>query len=63
MWIVLVNAVVAGLIAGAGVVVAQMANGGGAMPTKATWLVAGLTGLMSAGKDWQSHMTAPPSKP
>lgn len=62
MLTVLVNALIAGIISGAGVIIAQMANGGGAMPTDPTWLVAGLTALISAGKDWQSHMSLPPGK-
>lgn len=58
---VVVNALVAGIIAGCGVVIAGMANAGSAAwPSNATWLVAGLTGLISACKDWQSHMTVPP---
>lgn len=58
MLVVLVNAIIAGLISGAGVIVAQLANG--AALDKTILIVAGCTALISAGKDWQSHMAMPP---
>lgn len=61
MMVVVVNALVAGIISGAGVILASVAAG---QPlSEAVWIVAGCTALVSAGKDWQSRVAVPPAKP
>lgn len=62
MWIVIVNAIVAGLIAAAGSIMAAAIEGGTVLPSKGAWIVAACVFVMSAGKDWQSHITIPPPK-
>ena len=63
MWIILANAIAAGIIAGTGVVVAvAQAIPTGQALTKMTWIIAIATALGAACKDWQSHVTIPPAK-
>ena len=62
MAIVIVNAVIAGLIASAGSIMAAAIEGGNVLPGKGAWIVAACVFIISAGKDWQSHISIPPPK-
>jgi hypothetical protein len=63
MWIILANAIAAGIIAGTGVIVAvAQAIPTGQALTKISYTIAICTALGAACKDWQSHITIPPAK-
>lgn len=60
--IVVVNAIIAGFMAAAGSVMAATVENGSSLPSKGAWIVAACVFIISAGKDWQSHITLPPAK-
>ena len=60
-WVrLVVSSIAAGSIAGLGALLAAFA-GGNAMPNKAQWWVAGITGTLQMLKDVQSSLSEPPS--
>ena len=56
---VILSAVIAGLISMGGVVLATATQPGGMTGT--AWLIAGVTGVITAGKDIQSFLAHPPA--